>query len=87
MRIHKLRAKTFYSILKDEPAGVIHFSLDCQKDLASPKVPDQEWLSLMKRGKWFGDCTPELLPRGVVLNSAKVIDIKILLASLWQEMG
>ncbi|KAJ8889870.1 hypothetical protein PR048_009375 [Dryococelus australis] len=28
--------------------------------------------SVMKRRKWFVDCTPELLPRGVVLNPTKV---------------
>ncbi|KAJ8888223.1 hypothetical protein PR048_007710 [Dryococelus australis] len=37
--------------------------------------------SLLKRGNWFAYCTPELVPRGVVLNPAKVTYIKTLLAS------
>ncbi|KAJ8886679.1 hypothetical protein PR048_012891 [Dryococelus australis] len=41
LRVHKFRAKAFYSILKGEPLGVIQFSFDCEKILVSPKVPDQ----------------------------------------------
>ncbi|KAJ8881466.1 hypothetical protein PR048_017947 [Dryococelus australis] len=37
LKVHKLRAKAFYSILKEEPPGVIQFSLDCQKNLVNPK--------------------------------------------------
>ncbi|KAJ8892511.1 hypothetical protein PR048_005092 [Dryococelus australis] len=37
--------------------------------------------SLPKRGKRFADCAPELVPRDVELNTAKVTDMKTLLAS------
>lgn len=42
-RIHKIRANSFYQLLKenqDDPE-VVTFSFDCQKNLALPKIPDQ----------------------------------------------
>ncbi|KAJ8871895.1 hypothetical protein PR048_028235, partial [Dryococelus australis] len=41
--------------------------------------------SLLKRGKQFAYCAPELVPRGVVLNPANVTDIKNLLASHFDD--
>lgn len=40
-RIHKLRAKWFYTALRCENVDEITFSFDCQKNLVLPKVPDQ----------------------------------------------
>lgn len=43
LRIHKLKAKCFYTSLKTQGVGDndIIFSFDCQKNLVLPKVPDQ----------------------------------------------
>nr|CAH7752421.1 unnamed protein product [Callosobruchus chinensis] len=42
-RIHKIRANSFYQLLKEsqDDVDVVTFSFDCQKNLALPKVPDQ----------------------------------------------
>lgn len=40
-RVHSLRAKAFYDVLKSKPDGVITFSFDCQKNQPLPKLPDQ----------------------------------------------
>uniref|UniRef100_S4PMR1 DUF7869 domain-containing protein n=1 Tax=Pararge aegeria TaxID=116150 RepID=S4PMR1_9NEOP len=41
LRIHKLKAKCFYTSLKTQGDNEIIFSFDCQKNLVLPKVPDQ----------------------------------------------
>lgn len=41
LRIHKLKAKWFYSSLKTQLDDEIILSFDCQKNLVLPKVPDQ----------------------------------------------
>ncbi|CAG4969721.1 unnamed protein product [Colias eurytheme] len=41
LRIHKLKAKCFYTSLKTQGDNEIIFSFDCQKNLVIPKVPDQ----------------------------------------------
>lgn len=40
-RVHGLRAKAFYHLLKTDEPGVIILSYDCQKNLPLPKLPDQ----------------------------------------------
>lgn len=40
-RIHKLRAKAFYSLLKENDTIICTLSFDCQKNLPFPKLPDQ----------------------------------------------
>lgn len=40
-RIHKLRAKAFYGLLKDTNENLLILSFDCQKNQPCPKVPDQ----------------------------------------------
>ncbi|CAG4957539.1 unnamed protein product [Colias eurytheme] len=40
-RIHKLRAQTFFKLLREKEGQMITFSFDCQKNLVLPKVPDQ----------------------------------------------
>lgn len=40
-RVHKLRAKAFYSLLKENDDHLAIFSFDCQKNQVLPKVPDQ----------------------------------------------
>lgn len=40
-RIHKLRAKAFYGLLKDSTENILILSFDCQKNQPCPKVPDQ----------------------------------------------
>lgn len=40
-RVHKLKAKAFFKLLKTEYPNVQNFSFDCQKNLALPKLPDQ----------------------------------------------
>ena len=40
-RVHKLRAKAFYSKLKEKDDRLLIFSFDCQKNLPLPKLPDQ----------------------------------------------
>lgn len=41
-RVHKLRAKAFYSFLRDTSQHLTIISFDCQKNLCLPKVQDQE---------------------------------------------
>lgn len=42
LRVHKLRASAFYSILKNQNEdNQLVLSFDCQKNLVLPKVPDQ----------------------------------------------
>lgn len=40
-RIHTLKAKAFYGLLKVEPEHTISLSFDCQKNNPLPKLPDQ----------------------------------------------
>lgn len=40
-RVHSLRAKAFYNLLKDDKEDLLILSFDCQKNLPMPKVPDQ----------------------------------------------
>lgn len=40
-RIHSLKAKAFYSLLKNPPDDTISMSFDCQKNNPLPKLPDQ----------------------------------------------
>lgn len=40
-RVHMLKAKAFYSLLKEKKSDLIILSFDCQKNLILPKVPDQ----------------------------------------------
>lgn len=40
-RVHKLRSKAFYEMLKENHDNAITFSFDCQKNMVLPKVPDQ----------------------------------------------
>lgn len=41
LKVHKLRAKAFFSLLKEEKNGLLIVSFDCQKNQPLPKVPDQ----------------------------------------------
>lgn len=41
MRVHQIKAKSFYSLLKDKSEDVLILSFDCQKNQVLPKVPDQ----------------------------------------------
>lgn len=41
LRVHKLRYRAFYDMLKDEKEGMLIISFDCQKNLVLPKVADQ----------------------------------------------
>nr|CAH7762377.1 unnamed protein product [Callosobruchus chinensis] len=40
-RVHKLRAKAFYSLLQEEREDLLILSFDCQKNQPLPKLPDQ----------------------------------------------
>ncbi|XP_050302158.1 uncharacterized protein LOC126740258 [Anthonomus grandis grandis] len=40
-RIHVLKAKTFFKLLKYTKPTTVTFSFDCQKNLALPRLPDQ----------------------------------------------
>lgn len=40
-RVHKLRANSFYSLLRETRDDLITISFDCQKNQVLPKVPDQ----------------------------------------------
>lgn len=40
-RIHKLRAKAFFKMLKDNREDLLILSFDCQKNLPLPRIPDQ----------------------------------------------
>lgn len=40
-RLHKLRAKAFFEMVKEERPGLKTFSFDCEKNLNLLKVPDQ----------------------------------------------
>lgn len=41
-RIHKLKAKAFFDLLKEDRPGMQILSYDCQKNLVLPKIPDQQ---------------------------------------------
>lgn len=55
MRVHKLKAKAFFNILKEEPPGVVQFSFDCQRNLVTPKLPDQ--IAYYSRQLYTYNCT------------------------------
>lgn len=40
-RVHNLKAKAFYSLLKENRDDLLILSFDCQKNQVMPKVPDQ----------------------------------------------
>lgn len=40
-RVHKLRAKAFFEILREDDSKILKFSFDCQKNQPLPKLPDQ----------------------------------------------
>lgn len=40
-RVHKIRAKTFFTMLQEEKEGMATISFDCQKNQPLPKVADQ----------------------------------------------
>lgn len=40
-RVHTLKSRAFYNLLKIEENNVQIFSFDCQKNLSLPKLPDQ----------------------------------------------
>lgn len=40
-RVHTLKAKAFYNLLREEIAGLKILSFNCQKNLHCPKLPDQ----------------------------------------------
>ncbi|CAF4946019.1 unnamed protein product [Pieris macdunnoughi] len=40
-RVHKLRARAFYDLLKENNANLLILSFDCQKNQPMPKIPDQ----------------------------------------------
>lgn len=40
-RVHKLKAKAFYGLIKKEDPSTLVLSFDCQKNLVLPKIPDQ----------------------------------------------
>lgn len=41
LRIHKLKAKAFYSMLQAPEENTLKISFDCQKNMVLPRVPDQ----------------------------------------------
>lgn len=40
-RVHMIKAKSFFQLLKNPTPNSISFSFDCQKNLALPRLPDQ----------------------------------------------
>lgn len=40
-RVHSLRAKAFYDVLKSQDERTLTLSFDCQKNQPLPKLPDQ----------------------------------------------
>lgn len=40
-RVHKIKAKAFFKLLREKKNQMATFSFDCQKNLVLPKVPDQ----------------------------------------------
>lgn len=41
-RVHKLRAKSFFSLLREAPNNVLVLSFDMQKNQCLPQIPDQD---------------------------------------------
>lgn len=41
LRIHKLKAKSFYEYLREQKESMLTLSFDCQKNQVLPKIPDQ----------------------------------------------
>nr|CAI5837518.1 unnamed protein product [Callosobruchus analis] len=62
-KLHKLKAKRFFEILKKEEAHVITLSYDCEKNLVLPKIPDQ--ITYYKKQLYLYNFT-------VVIGSSKV---------------
>lgn len=40
-RLHKLRSKAFFELLREKRANLLTFTFDCQKNFALPRLPDQ----------------------------------------------
>lgn len=40
-RVHTLKSRAFYQLLREEKEGMVTLSFDCQKNQVLPKVPDQ----------------------------------------------
>lgn len=42
IRVHKMRAQAYYELLRESPPETLTFSFDCEKNLALPRLPDQQ---------------------------------------------
>ncbi|CAH4029819.1 unnamed protein product [Pieris brassicae] len=54
-RVHKLRAKAFYDLVREEYADVMTFCFDCQINCPMPKLPDQT--TYYSRQLYLYNCT------------------------------
>lgn len=54
-RVHSLRAKAFFSLVKEESPDLKTLSFDCEKNLALPKIPDQS--TYYSRQIYLYNCT------------------------------
>lgn len=54
-RVHKLKAKAFFALVKEEQADLKTLSFDCQKNLPLPKTPDQ--ITYYSRQVYLYNCT------------------------------
>ncbi|CAH4034882.1 unnamed protein product [Pieris brassicae] len=54
-RVHKLKAKAFYALVKEEQSDLKTLSFDCQKNLPLPKTPDQ--ITYYPRQLYLYNCT------------------------------
>lgn len=58
-RVHKLRAKAFFDLVREEKVDMISFCLDCQKNCPMPKLPDQT--TYYSRQIYLYNCTVPII--------------------------
>ncbi|CAK1578323.1 unnamed protein product [Parnassius mnemosyne] len=54
-RVHKLKAKAFFNLVREERPNLKTFSFDCEKNLPLPKTPDQ--ITYYSRQLYLYNCT------------------------------
>lgn len=74
LKVHKFRAKAFFSFLREEREDLLTISFDCQKNLVLPKIPDQ--ITYYKRQFYIynftvvaGSSKSKLCPKNVFIHS------------------
>ncbi|CAH3906988.1 unnamed protein product [Pieris brassicae] len=70
-RVHMLKAKYFYRLLKEKADNMLTISFDCQKNQVLPKIPDQ--MAYYSRQLYIYNFGTVLLAPDNTLNSTNVV--------------